>query len=69
MNDLIRRDLRYLNTTSDSEILLNVMAHELQHSESVHLSPKQLFKAMMKVYNRVEGAFAAVMIINGYGVV
>ena len=68
-NDLIYTDLRHLNTTSDSEILLNIVAHELQRSGSIHLSPKQLFKAMMKVYKRVEGAFAAVMIINGYGIV
>lgn len=68
-NDLMRMDLRHLNTTSDSEILLNVVAHELQRSGSIHLSPKQLFRAMRKVYKRVEGAFAAVMIINGYGMV
>lgn len=68
-NDLIRTDLRHLNTTSDSEILLNVVAHELERYGSVHLPPKQLFKAMTKVYKRVEGAFAAVMIINGYGIV
>ncbi|AIT63039.1 amidophosphoribosyltransferase [Coxiella burnetii] len=68
-NDLIRSDLRHLNTTSDSEILLNVVAHELQHYGGLQLSPKQLFKAMKKVYERVEGAFAAVMIITGYGVI
>ncbi|WP_264435418.1 amidophosphoribosyltransferase [Coxiella endosymbiont of Dermacentor marginatus] len=68
-NDLIHKDLRHLNTTSDSEILLNVVARELERSGSMHLSPKQLFKAMKKVYERVEGAFSAVMIINGYGVV
>lgn len=68
-NDLMRTDLRHLNTTSDSEILLNVVAHELERYGSVHLPAKQLFKAMAKVYKRVEGAFAAVMIINGYGIV
>ena len=68
-NDLIRTDLRHLNTFSDSEILLNVVAHELQHCGSVQLSPKQLFNAMSKVYQRVEGAFAAVIMITGYGIV
>ena len=68
-NDLIHTDLRHLNTNSDSEILLNVVAHELQRYGSVRLSPKQLFKAMSKVYQRVQGAFAAVMIITGYGIV
>lgn len=68
-NDLMCTNLRHLNTNSDSEILLNVVAYELQHYGSVRLSPKQLFKAMSKVYKRVEGAFAAVMIITGYGIV
>ncbi|QHG92559.1 amidophosphoribosyltransferase [Coxiella endosymbiont of Amblyomma sculptum] len=68
-DDLIRVDLRHLNTTSDSEILLNVVAHELRRFGSIHLSPEQLFQAMIEVYNRVEGAFAAALIINGYGIV
>jgi amidophosphoribosyltransferase len=67
--DLIRTDLRHLNTHSDSEILLNVVAHELQRVAGVQLTPDQLFKALTKVYARVEGAFAAVMMINGYGIV
>ena len=69
INDLIRADLRHLNTTSDSEILLNVVAHELQGVGGgvVGLTPRQLFEAMSKVYKRVRGAFAAVMLITGYG--
>ena len=67
-NDLIRADLRHLNTTSDSEILLNVVAHELQGiGGGIELTPKHLFKAMSKVYKRVQGAFAAVILITGYG--
>lgn len=66
MNNLIRMDLPHLNTTSDSEILLHVMAYELQRSEA-HLCLKQLFKAMTKLYKRVQGSVCcAVMIINGY---
>lgn len=68
-NNVIRADLRHLNTTSDSEILLNVVAHELQGIGGVDLTPKQLFKAMSKVYKRVQGAFAAVMLITGYGLI
>ncbi|AJC50569.1 amidophosphoribosyltransferase [Coxiella endosymbiont of Amblyomma americanum] len=68
-HNLIRTDLRHLNTASDSEILLNVVAHELQCFGNMRFSPEQLFKAMAKVYNRIEGAFAAVMIINGHGIV
>ncbi len=67
--DLIRTDLRHLNTTSDSEILLNVVAHELQRVGGPTLTPNQLFEALAKVYARVQGAFAAVMMINGYGIV
>lgn len=67
--DLIRADLRHLNTTSDSEVLLNVVAHELQSAGGAVLSPDHLFQALSKVYSRVRGAFAAVMIITDYGVV
>src|SRR3990167_4794216 len=59
-NDLIRSDLRHLNTTSDSEILLNVVAHELQRVGGATLMPQQLFQALTKVYARVAGAFAAI---------
>lgn len=68
-NDLIRTDLRHLNTNSDSEVLLNVVAHELQRAGGTTLTPKDLFQAMKKVYARVEGAFSAAMMINGYGIV
>lgn len=68
-NDLIRTDLRHLNTASDSEILLNVVAHELQRVGGAQLTPAQLFQALSRVYARVEGAFAAVMMITGYGIV
>ncbi len=67
--DLIRTDMRHLNTFSDSEVLLNVVAHELQHVAAAPLQPKYLFKAMGKVYQRVQGAFAATLLIHGYGVV
>lgn len=68
-NDLIRTDLRHLNTNSDSEVLLNVVAHELQRAGGAILTPQELFQAMRKVYSRVQGAFAALMMINGYGIV
>ena len=67
-SDLVRADLRHLNTSSDSEVLLNVVAHELQRVGSTVLTPAILFKALRKVYSRVQGAFAAIMIVNGYGV-
>ena len=68
-HDLIRADKRNLNTNSDSEVLLNVVAHELQRTGSRQLTPQELFTALTKVYQRVQGAFAAVIMIHGYGIV
>lgn len=68
-SDLIQHDLRHLNTLSDSEVLLNVVAHELQRVGGAQLQPRELFLALSRVYSRVEGAFAAVMMINGHGIV
>lgn len=68
-NSLIKADLRHLNTCSDSEVLLNVVAHELQRVAGSKLTPQALFEALQAVYQRIEGAFAAVMMIHGYGMV
>ncbi len=68
-SSLIKADLRHLNTCSDSEILLNVVAHELQRVTGPNLKPEDLFQALEAVYRRVEGAFAAVMMIHGHGMV
>ena len=66
--DLINSDLRHLNTSSDSEVLLNVFAHELQRTGGVQLQPQELFKALEVVYTRVQGAFTAIVMIHGYGI-
>ncbi|MFP8968326.1 amidophosphoribosyltransferase [Pokkaliibacter sp. CJK22405] len=66
--DLFREDLRHLNTTSDSEVLLNVLAHELQVQHKMVLTPDCLFEAMGKVYDRIRGAYAVVALITGYGI-
>lgn len=66
--DLQEADLRHLNTNSDSEVLLNVLAYELQRVGGAHLSTPAIFQAMKSVYNRVSGAFAAVAMICGYGI-
>jgi amidophosphoribosyltransferase len=68
-DDLIRSDLRHLNTTSDTEVLLNVFAHELQRVGGVKLTPQELFTALRKVYRRVRGAYSAIALITGYGIV
>lgn len=64
--DLMRSDRRHLNTNSDSEVLLNVFAHELQQSKA-ELSPEVVFQAMRGVYERCRGGYAAIIMITGYG--
>lgn len=66
---LILVDRRHLNTDSDSEVLLNVFAHELQNLGKARLTPEDIFKAMGGVYERCRGAYAALVLIAGYGIV
>jgi amidophosphoribosyltransferase len=67
-NDLFRQDLRHVNTNSDSEVLLNVLAHELQESATNYkLDPATIFAAVSGVYRRCRGAYAVVAMIAGYG--
>jgi amidophosphoribosyltransferase len=68
--DLYRLDLRHINTTSDSEVLLNVLAHELHASTyKDQLDPEAIFKAVAGVHRRCKGAYAVVAMISGYGLV
>lgn len=67
--DLFRSDLRHVNTSSDSEILLNVFAHELQRQGRLTPTPDDIFKAISGVHARCRGAYAAVALIIGYGIV
>ena len=62
-------DRRHINTNSDSEILLNVLAHELIHSGNLQLSPIDIFRAVSGVHRRCQGAYAVVVMICGVGVV
>ena len=67
-NDLFRQDLRHVNTNSDSEVLLNVLAHELQNaSTNYKLDPATIFAAVSGVHRRCRGAYAVVAMIAGYG--
>ena len=68
---LFREDLRHINTNSDSEILLNVFAHELHATlggSRLRASADDIFTAVSGVFNRCKGAYAAVMLIVGYGI-
>ena len=67
-NDLFRQDLRHVNTNSDSEVLLNVLAHELQEGATNYkLDPATIFAAVSGVHRRCRGAYAVVAMIAGYG--
>jgi amidophosphoribosyltransferase len=66
--ELFRQDLRHVNTNSDSEVLLNVLAHELQEAATNYkLDPATIFAAVSGVYRRCRGAYAVVAMIAGYG--
>jgi amidophosphoribosyltransferase len=66
--ELFREDLRHVNTNSDSEVLLNVLAHELQRgTKNHHLDPAAIFEAVAGVHQRCQGAYAVVAMIAGYG--
>lgn len=67
--DLYNTDLRHLNTDSDSEILLNVFAHELQVQKALSPGPEHIFQAVAGVHERCRGAYAAVAMISGCGIV
>src|SRR5688500_13856190 len=64
---LIREDLRHLNTSSDSEVLLNVLASELSRVKTPRASAADIFSALTSVYRRVRGGFAVVSMIVGHG--
>lgn len=68
---LFEEDLRQLNTGSDSEVLLNVLAHELKVAVGINklrAEPADLFSAVRSVYKRCRGAFSVVAMIVGYGI-
>ncbi|MFL6668239.1 MAG: amidophosphoribosyltransferase [Burkholderia ambifaria] len=67
-DEMFRIDRRHINTNSDSEVLLNVFAHELQLSTTgLELDPAAVFKAVAGVHRRLEGSYAIVSLIAGYG--
>ncbi len=68
---LFRDDLRHLNTTSDSEILLNILAHELRQvlgTGRTRLMVDDIFRAVATVYQRCRGGYAVVAMIVGHGI-
>jgi amidophosphoribosyltransferase len=67
--DLYREDMRHVNTDSDSEVLLNVFAHELQLQRAHQPGAEHIFAAVEGVHRRCRGAYAAVALIVGGGIV
>jgi amidophosphoribosyltransferase len=67
--ELFKSDLRHLNTDSDSEVLLNVFAHELQRLGKLKPSPSDIFEAVAGVHRRCKGGYAVISMLANYGVV
>jgi len=66
--EMFRQDLRHINTNSDSEVLLNILAHELElAAKGQRLDPDTIFTAVANVHRRCRGAYAVVAMIAGYG--
>jgi len=66
---LFKEARRHVNTTSDSELLLNILGHELQQSPELNITPEDVFTAVANVHKRVRGAYATVALIIGHGMV
>jgi amidophosphoribosyltransferase len=68
-SELFSTDHRHINTESDSEVLLNVLAHEIERtSRGMPLQPQDLFTAVSNVHKRVKGSYAVIALIAGHGV-
>ena len=66
--ELFNSDHRHINTDSDSEVLLNVLAHELEHTtRGLLLMPSDVFEAVRGVNRRIKGSYAVVVLIAGHG--
>ena len=66
--ELASTDHRHTNTESDSEVLLNVLAHELGRCTSgVPLTTQDVFKAVRAGHKRIKGSYAVIALIAGYG--
>jgi amidophosphoribosyltransferase len=66
--ELFAIDRRHINTDSDTEVLINILAHELElAARDLPLTPDEVFKAVGAVHRRVRGSYAVVALIAGYG--
>ncbi|MEM1402440.1 MAG: amidophosphoribosyltransferase [Pseudomonadota bacterium] len=67
--ELFESEMRHLNTDSDSEVLLNVFAYELQAQGKLHPQPEDFFAAVKAVHRRCQGGYAAVAMVVNHGVI
>jgi amidophosphoribosyltransferase len=67
--EVFREDLRHINTDSDSEVMLNVFAHELQKVGKLTPTPSDIFHAVKGLHRRCSGGYAVVAMIADYGIV
>jgi len=68
-HDLFMEDQRHINTDSDSEVLLNVFAHELQEIGKLRIDADDVFQAVAGVHRRCRGAYAVVAMVTGFGII
>jgi amidophosphoribosyltransferase len=67
--ELFSQDHRHINTESDSEVLLNVLAHELEKTtRGLPLTPADVFEAVRRAHRRIKGSYAVIALISGHGV-
>ena len=66
-NELFHAEMRHLKTDSDSEVLLNIFAHELGKQREIFPSAQHIFKAVSKTHLRCDGAYAVLALITGHG--
>ncbi|MGZ8218195.1 amidophosphoribosyltransferase [Methylomagnum sp.] len=67
--ELFVEDQRHINTDSDSEVLLNIFAHELQELGKLRIGPEDVFQAVAGVHRRCRGGYAVVAMVTGFGII
>ncbi len=66
---VFQQDFRHLNTDSDSEVMLNVFAHELQKEAGASIEAESIFKTVSTLHDRCSGGYAVVAMVANHGIV
>lgn len=67
--EVLKYNIRHLNTKSDSEVLLNVVANEILNIKKIRMAPNDIFKAMASVYKRLKGSYSCIMMVADHGLI